>query len=592
MKASRWFKLGSYGLLLMAVLHFVSNWSGLPIKVDDSAGRELLHLMANYEIDFFGLHRTMDATIKGFIITWGAMLSGFGIINLSVAGLHPGSEPPASFRWANAVIWVICLIVAIVFWSWPQIILFAGIAGAFVMALLPAKDPHSKQTKGAKKQPRVAIVGAGAAGLTAAWSLNKNGYDNVTVFEKSDRVGGKCETIEVDNHAIDLAAHEMLAGYTDVMRIASDVGAPSHGWQDVIVYNREQREYLSIMGASTASGYSKLQVGWASIRYTWLLMTRYRRFSKPGTGLADAPSELHQPVATWLKEMKLEPLAEIVLFVMTVQGYGRLDQVAAAYFVKFQGFRNWVSNVLHNVGIVHYWPRVFTDGFQDLWERVAAKVGNVQLSNEIESIRRDYEPDGEVIGVEIKVKGKKPQYFDKLILTCPHDLATLGAMGLDIDEQEKSLFSKIRFNTFVTTACRVEGIPTGVVGTIPLPSVLDYTGYIKVYADCDVVIFYSLALEPNPDLEDIYQRIVKSVEALPNTLGQQPKVIEKVKQQAWQYFPHPSISDMAAGYFDQLRALQGYRQTYYAGSLLEMETVGNTVANALHTTNTQFPPLN
>jgi hypothetical protein len=590
MSAARWFRIGSYGLVVMAVLHFISNRSGLPIHAQDSAGRELVRLMAHYKIDFYGVGRTLDSTLAGFIVTWGVMLLAVAAINLAIAGRHPGTAPPAAIRWANALTWTLCLVASLVFWSWPQALLFAAIAGAFLLPLLPRRSKPSAPPSSDRPQPRIAVVGAGPAGLTAAWALKRNGYRNVAVFEKADRVGGKCFTLELENFAIDIAAHEMLAGYTDEMRIADDVGARTHGWQNVLVYDRTDRRFMDIMTASTVGGYSKLQVAWASVRYTWMLLTRYRRFAQPGTGLAEAPPELLQPVGTWLHAMRLEALGEIVTFVMKVQGYGRLDEVAAVYFVKFQGLRNWVSNVLHNIGLTHHWPRVFTDGFQDLWDRVAARV-DVRLNCEIESIRRALRSDSESIDVEIEIKGQDPQHFDALILACPLDLATLEALGLDTDDDESRLFEKVRYQTFVTTTCRVEGLPSGVVGSIPLPALLEYTGYIKVYSDCDVAVFFTLAPNPTPDLEKIYKNIIDTVAALPQTEGKPPRVIERLDQRAWPYFPHPDLSELAGGYFLRLQALQGHRQTFYVGSLLEMETVGNTVANAQYLVTQQFPIL-
>jgi hypothetical protein len=591
---SRWFRLGSYGLVVLALLHFVSNRSGLPIHVDDAAGRELLRLMANYEIDFFGLRRTLNATIGGFIVTWGVMVLAVAIINLVVVGRNSTGGPPSALKWTNALVWSICLVAAILFWSWPQIALFALITAAFALALWPARAPRSPASaKGQPRaDPRIAIVGAGPAGLATAWLLKKNGYRNVTVFEKAGRVGGKCLTFDYQGHAIDLAAHEMLAGYTQVMRIAEDVGAPSQGWQKVLVFNRDQRKYMDMMAASTLGGYSKLQVGWASLRYTWMLLTRYRQFAQPGTGLAGVPAELLQPTSTWLRAMRLDALELTATYVMQVQGYGRLDEVPAAYFVKFQGLRNWVSNVLHILGVIHGWPRVFSKGFQDLWERVASGV-DVRLNTTITSIRRCLNPGTDDIGVEIAFEGQAPRHFDRLVIACPLDLPTLQRLGLDLDEQETRMFAAVRYYTFVTTACRVEGVPAGVVGSIPLPGLLDYTGYIKVYADCDVAVFFSLAPMPAPDvdLDLIYRRIVDTVAALPRSGDQAPRVLGRVDQKAWPYFPHPEPTELASGYFLRLQALQGNRQTLYAGALLEMETVGNTVANTCRLISEQFPPL-
>src|SRR5262249_47365777 len=42
--------------------------------------------------------------------------------------------------------------------------------------------------------PKVAVIGAGATGLTAAYLLGEQGYDRVTVFEKDAEVGGFART--------------------------------------------------------------------------------------------------------------------------------------------------------------------------------------------------------------------------------------------------------------------------------------------------------------------------------------------------------------------------------------------------------------
>ena len=44
------------------------------------------------------------------------------------------------------------------------------------------------------KNIRIAIIGGGPAGLSAAMYLEKKGYNNYVVYEKSDHVGGKCHS--------------------------------------------------------------------------------------------------------------------------------------------------------------------------------------------------------------------------------------------------------------------------------------------------------------------------------------------------------------------------------------------------------------
>ncbi|MGB1141347.1 MAG: NAD(P)-binding protein, partial [Halioglobus sp.] len=40
------------------------------------------------------------------------------------------------------------------------------------------------------RQPRIAIIGAGMSGIAATVKLEKAGYTDLTLYEKTDRVGG------------------------------------------------------------------------------------------------------------------------------------------------------------------------------------------------------------------------------------------------------------------------------------------------------------------------------------------------------------------------------------------------------------------
>ncbi|WP_310793545.1 flavin monoamine oxidase family protein [Pseudarthrobacter phenanthrenivorans] len=75
--------------------------------------------------------------------------------------------------------------------------------------------------------PRIAIIGAGLAGLAAATQLVKSGRD-VTVYEARDRVGGRVwsETITAAGaqHVIERGAEFVLNGYTTLRSYCSEHG--------------------------------------------------------------------------------------------------------------------------------------------------------------------------------------------------------------------------------------------------------------------------------------------------------------------------------------------------------------------------------
>ena len=61
------------------------------------------------------------------------------------------------------------------------------------------------------KNPKVAVVGAGLAGLTAAYRLQQKGMD-VHVYEARNRVGGRVLTVKIGDQVAELGGHSIADG--------------------------------------------------------------------------------------------------------------------------------------------------------------------------------------------------------------------------------------------------------------------------------------------------------------------------------------------------------------------------------------------
>lgn len=70
---------------------------------------------------------------------------------------------------------------------------------------------------------RVAIIGAGLAGLSAAFRLTQAGVD-VVVFERAAAAGGRTKSIEQNGFTLDVGAGILPATYVDVERLVEDAG--------------------------------------------------------------------------------------------------------------------------------------------------------------------------------------------------------------------------------------------------------------------------------------------------------------------------------------------------------------------------------
>jgi len=71
---------------------------------------------------------------------------------------------------------------------------------------------------------RVAVVGAGWAGLAAAVTLAEQGVP-VTVFEASRSLGGRARRVSVDGVDLDNGQHVLIGAYRETLRLMRQVGA-------------------------------------------------------------------------------------------------------------------------------------------------------------------------------------------------------------------------------------------------------------------------------------------------------------------------------------------------------------------------------
>ena len=70
---------------------------------------------------------------------------------------------------------------------------------------------------------RVGIIGAGAAGLAAAYELGKNGH-RVAVYERAPFLGGQASTFDVGGARLERGYHHLFTGDTDIIDLADEVG--------------------------------------------------------------------------------------------------------------------------------------------------------------------------------------------------------------------------------------------------------------------------------------------------------------------------------------------------------------------------------
>jgi len=116
-------------------------------------------------------------------------------------------------------------------------------------------------------QPSVVVVGAGLSGLTAAYHLQRDGW-NAVVLESEPVLGGRVRTLRAQGYVLDLGATAVGAGYEAYLELARELGVemvPSPPWLGIVrdgkVYQlRVDRLVRSGMSTRLLSAAGKLRI--------------------------------------------------------------------------------------------------------------------------------------------------------------------------------------------------------------------------------------------------------------------------------------------------------------------------------------------
>ena len=86
----------------------------------------------------------------------------------------------------------------------------------------------------------IAIIGAGITGLSSAYFIKKQQPDvNVTIYEATNRPGGKIQTYRRDGYTIELGPESYLGRKTIMTEVAEDIGLA-----DDLITNQTGQSYI------------------------------------------------------------------------------------------------------------------------------------------------------------------------------------------------------------------------------------------------------------------------------------------------------------------------------------------------------------
>ena len=283
---------------------------------------------------------------------------------------------------------------------------------------------------------RIAIVGAGIAGLGTAWLLRRQGHA-VTLYEANDRLGGHTHTVDVT-----------LEGVTAPV----DTG--------FLVFNDRTYPHLvalfDALGVATTESEMSFSVRVDALDLEWAGTNLASLFAQPGNALRPDYWRMLADILRFNRETR------------AMIGRGRVQPVSLGEYLateRYSGpFRDWYLlpmaaaiwsspkreilqfplptfvRFCHNHGLLQIrdrprW-RTVVGGGREYVARIAASLPDVRLATPVTRVRRDAR------GVELTAAGRAERY-DEVVLACHGDQAL--SLLADPSLNESRLLSWVRY---------------------------------------------------------------------------------------------------------------------------------------------------
>jgi len=285
---------------------------------------------------------------------------------------------------------------------------------------------------------RIAVVGSGIAGLSAAWLLSRR-YA-VTLFEANDYLGGHTNTIDVTldgmTQPVDTGFlvfnHRTYPNLTALFRHLGVREAAS----DMSFSVRIDDEGIEWAGSSVATLFAQKR---NLVRPDfWSMLGDILRFNREASALAHGILDPHYTVACFLEERGYRrPFRDWYLLPMAAAIWSCPTQQMLAYPAQ-TFFRFCQNHGLLQIANRPQWRSVVGGG-RDYVRRLAALVGDIRSTTPVREVRRRRG------WVEVTTDARGGERFGQIVLAC-HSDQSLGLLT-DPSSDESEILARIRYES-------------------------------------------------------------------------------------------------------------------------------------------------
>jgi len=499
-------------------------------------------------------------------------------------------------------------------------------------------DKTVRQCKSRESPPftrdsRIAIVGGGPGGVSMARLLHDRGYTKITLFEKSDRLGGKSQNYNYKGENHDLGTCYLAGKYECIEAWAGDLGltekvinvpryvssptTPSQKnanqmltnhnfdvlewWMAMKSYGLQVKvnnvaEYVESFGANFKMAGQKYIQEWGKTMRT----TEYMFPTNPDF------KALNQTFLSWLQERDLTALVPRLHVSTGGQGYGRLDSMPALYGLMWNH-----PNLLSGFGQ----HSMIKEGYQTIWDHLLDGTGvDIRFQQSITKITRgSWRPSRRNIQ-NVKTTTSDDD-FDFLVMAAPMPDAL--AM-MDYTDEDLDLFGSFYHHELVATILKESSS-----GDLPRNyELFTWADTLNVQTDISRRTFNSrtdsasskmtsqidgedgpMTIRQTANIKGFKQNVIGTLqisntattddrlkELVLDSLGDYGIKASVLYQKRWpEYMPHLSLEEIVKDRKPwRMWAHQGNKRTWFVGSYVSFESAADVLDYNIQLVNTNL----
>lgn len=296
-----------------------------------------------------------------------------------------------------------------------------------------------------RRPPRTAVVGAGVAGLTAAYILSRTRH--VTLYEAGDRLGGHAHTHELTSPG-DGRVHRVDSGfivhnrrtYPRLLRLFDELGVATQE-SEMSMSVRCEGCGLEYAGARGPAGLFAQPRNLLRGPYLRLLaeVPAFHRAARRLLGERDDRSPL--TLGEFLDREGFSAYFRTHFVTPVVSAVWSCDAATAQHYPAAYLFRFLEHHGLLSVGGSPVW-RTVAGGSRTYVERVAKHVGEIRTSAPVRAVRRHAD------GADVTTDDGATESYDAVVIAVHPDQAL--RLLADATEREREVLGAFRYSRNTT----------------------------------------------------------------------------------------------------------------------------------------------